>query len=102
MRQLPPELAAKGTEIVLDHARQAERAIVVGYPVGPTGTLRRRVTVERANSMQNSLSIAVRSRATHSILFEKGTVQRKTKKGYNRGRMPRPDEAKRMIPKAVR
>lgn len=102
LRHLPADLTEKGISIVTEHAQAAERAIETGYPIGPTGTLRRRVVLERSPSLKNSCSFAVRSQAPHANIFERGTVQRHTKKGWNRGRMPQQPESERLIPKAIR
>jgi hypothetical protein len=102
LRQLPADLTEKGIGIVTEHAQAAERAIETGYPIGRTGNLRRRVVLERSASTKNSCSFAVRSRAPHASIFERGTVERHTKKGFNRGRMPQQPESERLIPKAIR
>jgi hypothetical protein len=79
----------------------ADRETVAGYPTGPTGNLKSRVTIEKTNSRVSTTAI-VRSRAPHAFIFEKGTKRRQTNKGWNRGRMPAASEAQAMVPKVVR
>lgn len=101
LRRLPTDLADEAGTIVIAHAELAERQIETGYPEGPTGNLRRGVTTEKNRSKFGSSAI-VRSRAKHAFIFEKGTVGRRTSKGYNRGRMPEANVAQQMIPKVIR
>lgn len=101
LRRMPQSLTQEAHAIVVAHAEYAEREIEDGYPVGPTGNLRKRVTLE-VNTSRFSAGARVRSRAPHAGLFESGTKKRKTRKGYNRGAMPQAPEAQRMIPKAIR
>jgi hypothetical protein len=107
LRRLPEDLATEAGDIVIAHAEGARREVVSGYPTGPgskqfpAGTLKARVAVERNRSKVSTAAI-VRSRAPHAIIFERGTVQRRTDKGWNRGRMPKAREAQAMIPKVIR
>lgn len=101
LKNLPTDLAAEAAPIVESFANLARNEIRSGYPVGPTGNLRDRVQV--SSSMRSGKAAAiVRSLAPHSALFEKGTVQRHTKRGWNRGRMPVAPEPQRMIVKVIR
>jgi hypothetical protein len=101
LRNLPEDLAAEAGDIVSAHAEAAQREIVQNYPTGPTGNLKRRVTIEQHRSTVTTMA-TVRSRAPHAHFFERGTGNRRTDRGWNRGRMPEAPEAQRMIPKVIR
>lgn len=101
LRQLPDELKGEADAIVRLQAEDAKRSIQQGYPEGPTGNLKARVSVEH-NSSKWGTNAIVRSRAPHAWMFENGTRERKTSRGFNRGRMPKADEAEAFIPKAIR
>lgn len=102
LRALPEDIANEAGGIVLAHASDAAQGIRAAYPQGKTGNLRRGVTIQQKHSGRAGVSAIVRSRAKHASIFEKGTVQRHTKKGANRGAMPQPQESERMIPVVVR
>lgn len=101
LRALPQDLTQEAHAIVVAQAEAAQRDVVQGYPEGPTGNLKRRVTLE-VNTSRFSAGARVRSRAPHSALFERGTKARRTSQGYNRGVMPQAPESAQMIPKAIR
>lgn len=100
LRRLPQDLTQEAHAIVIAQAEAAQREVVNGYPDGPTGNLKRRVTLE-VNTSQFSAGARVRSRAPHASIFEKGTKARRTRQGRNRGRMPEASDAARMVPKAI-
>lgn len=101
LQQLPEELAAEANEIVASHALAAQQQIQAAYPQGPTGNLKKLVSTTVSASRFGGAAI-VKSRAAHASLFEKGTVLRRTAKGFNRGRMPAASPAEAFIPKAIR
>lgn len=101
LRELPEDLAQEASAIVLAQGEEAQRQIRTAYPQGPTGNLKRGVTVEHNTSKFTTRAI-VRSRAKHSSLFERGTKPRRTSKGWNRGTMPEAPESQRMIPIVIR
>ena len=101
LRRLPEELTAEADAIIQAQAGYAQQQIVAAYPQGPTGNLKHGVTVNKESSRFGVRAI-VRSRARHSHLFEFGTAPRRTKKGANRGSMPKAPESERMIPIVVR
>ncbi len=101
LRALPADLAAEGAQIVVAHATEAKREIAVGYPTGPTGNLKRGVTLDVETNQFGTIA-RVRSHAKHAHLYEDGTGPRRTRSGANRGRMPSAPEANRMIPKVIR
>lgn len=104
LHQLPDELKDEGAVIVERAANDAAREIEAGYPIGPTGNLKRGVTVTRDPSQSRlGVRVTVRSRAKHAHLFERGTKGlRRTHSGANRGRMPEAAQSAKMIPKAQR
>lgn len=101
LRSLPEDLKRESSVIVEAQAREAARDVQTGYPEGPTGNLKRGVTVQvdRSGLFAGAL---VRSRAPHASLFESGTKRRETTKGANRGVMPKPPASQRAIPKFIR
>jgi hypothetical protein len=101
LRRLPEELATEAGDIVLAHAEAAKRDVQSDYPTGKTGNLKRRVSVLRNRSKVTTQAI-VKGTAPHAFIFEKGTVNRQTDKGWNRGRMPEAPESQRAIPKFIR
>ncbi len=116
LRKLPEDLATEAGDIVLAHAEMAKRDVQAGYPVRtsnmnpgpnrktpwyPPGNLQRRITVQRNRSKVASAA-SVRVTAPHAAIFEFGTDKRTTEKGWNRGRMPKADEATAAIPKFMR
>jgi hypothetical protein len=98
LRNLPEDLAQEAGAIVMALAESAQQAVQQAYPEGPTGNLRRGVTVNRADASRFGVRAIVRSRARHSHMFEFGTKTRQTRKGANRGMMPQAPESQRMIP----
>jgi hypothetical protein len=101
LRALPEDLATEAQEIVVANANAAANDIRSGYPHGPTGNLRSHVTVAQTRSRVTTTA-KVSSRAPHANIFERGTANRVTNKGWNRGRMPQPPASERMIPKVAR
>lgn len=102
LRNLPDELADEAGAIVLSHANEAERLIQGAYPLGPTGNLKRGVRMNMEHSGRAGAAAIVRSTAKHSHIFERGTRQRRTDAGANRGRMPEAQPNQQMIPIVVR
>ncbi len=101
LRNLPADLAAEADVVVQAQANEMARAAESGYPEGPTGNLKAGITVEHNRSKFFTGAI-VKSRAKHAFIFENGTKPRQTRTGANRGAMPKPPEAERFIPKAIR
>jgi len=100
LNALPQDLAREAHAIVVAHATGAEHDIEVGYPEGPSGNLRARVSTSIEGARAGTTAI-VRSRAPHAGIFEKGTRRRRTNRGWNRGAMPQPPVSQRMVPKAI-
>lgn len=116
LHALPEDLATEAEEIVIAHAEGAKREIEAAYPIRatnlhpterrkstwfPPGNLHSRVTSVTSRSRVTTSAI-VKSRAPHAFIFEKGTGNRVTNRGWNRGRMPAAPDAQRMIPKVIR
>lgn len=101
LRQLPEDLAREASAIILAHAEDAGRRVRTAYPEGPTGNLKHRVTVNQEAGRFGTRAL-VRSRAPHAWIFEKGTRDRRTHSGANRGRMPAAPESQQMIPIVIR
>src|SRR5262245_56343360 len=97
LRHLPDELVGEATDIVAGAAENAAAAIRTNYPIGPgskkfpPGVLKSRVTVNAEHSRSRTFS-RVSSRAPHAWIFEYGTFNRRTARGWFRGRMTTPSE----------
>lgn len=102
LRQLPETLKAEAAQIVLDAAESCKREVQAAYPTGPTGNLKRGVTMTTDANNRAGVSARVKSNAKHVHIFEKGTQLRHTNSGANRGRMPPAPESQRMIPIVIR
>lgn len=102
LRNLPETLKAEAAAIVDAHAREAQRAVATAYPQGPTGNLKRRVSVTSNAGRRFIAESIVKSAAPHAALFEFGTKQRTTKNGANRGRMPAAPPNEAAIPIFIR
>lgn len=100
LRRLPDDLAREADVIVEATARDMARRAQAAYPEGPTGNLRRGVTVE-LNSSRWGTSALVRGRAKHATIFERGTKRRQTSQGGNRGAMPAASREQAFVPKAI-
>src|SRR6185369_9818998 len=99
LRKLPEDLTTEAAVIVSAYATQAKQEIQSGYPQGPTGHLRGGVRVIHNAGRRVSTTSIVKSTAPHAWIFENGTANRVTNRGANRGRMPKPPEGQKMIPK---
>lgn len=100
---LPKELAGQAEPIVRQAAQGAKDTVQRNYPTGPTGNLKSRVRIDRTVGMADfNPRVVVRSMAGHAGLFERGTKNRVTTDGANRGRMPVAPESQQMIPTVIR
>ena len=103
LRQLPENLKNEAAEIVIGAATDAMHQVQAAYPQGPTGNLKRGVTMTvEPGSSKLGVTARVKSGAKHSSIFEKGTVERHTRNGANRGQMPKAPDSERMIPIVIR
>lgn len=87
LRQLPSDLAAEATGIVIAHAEGAAQEIEGAYPAR-TGNLRNGMDVIRSAAGRFGVGALVRNRAKHAWIFENGTQARHTSLGASRGSMP--------------
>jgi hypothetical protein len=101
LRKLPEELAGEAAHIVEGAANGVASEVRRVYP-SHTGNLIGGVRVTHFEGGKVAAGAIVKSSAKHSHLYEYGTAQRRTAKGANRGRMPVPNESRRMIPIVVR
>jgi hypothetical protein len=111
LRDLPEHLVAEATAIVTLAAQRGADDVRSNYPTGPgsrkfpPGVLKSRVTVSTETSRGGAFA-RVSSRAPHAWIFEHGTGNRRTDKGWPRGRMGTPSERGRpeqaMIPHVIR
>jgi hypothetical protein len=101
LRDLPEDLRREADVVVRAQADAMAQDTQRAYPEGPTGNLRRGVTIKTQSSSFAAVAI-VRSRAKHAHFFETGTGARRTDKGYNRGRHPEPAEADKFVLRAIR
>ena len=104
LQNLPLALKAEAAGIVLDIAEEAASAIRAEYPEQSrteygTGNLRNGVRVKVVSAGQFGAAARVASTAPHAYIYEHGTVNRRTSKGWNRGLM-RPHPV--LIPIAIR
>lgn len=89
MRELtnaPEDIRTEARAIVREATEGAASEMAHRYPVGKTGTLRRRVRTSYPSSV--ALVGIAQNAAPHSHLYEFGTRQRQTSRGANRGSMP--------------
>lgn len=106
LRDLPEHLRDEASDIVQKTAAEAAEEVKNGYPGESftrhsTGNLQRGVT-RKAEYSRFGMSVTVRSRAKHAWIYENGTNPRQTRKGANRGRMPKAPDFRRMIPTVIR
>lgn len=86
LKQLPDELADEARGEIIRTTRAAANELRAIYPA-VTGNLRRGVKT-KIREQRGETTGVVESTAPHAHLWEYGTVNRKTEKGWNRGRMP--------------
>lgn len=100
LRALPSDMAAEANDIVVAHGTECKKEVEQGYPLGPSGNLRRGVTLSVDKSPYGTTA-TVKSNAKIAYIFEKGSVLRHTRTGANRGQMPVAQPEQRLIPKAI-
>ena len=87
LQALPDKLEAQANDEVKRTMYEAAVALKASYPQGDTGNLRAGVQTRFRINRRGFATGTVRSLSPHSHLWEFGTVNRKTQKGWNRGRM---------------
>src|SRR5262245_31087533 len=100
MQRLPDDMTADATAIVQSHARDAQREIVTDYPE-VSGNLKRNVSSDDQSRSRVSARVVLRSKAKHVWMFENGTRERKTSKGWRRGAAKAAPQAQKAIDAAV-
>jgi hypothetical protein len=96
--QLPDKIEQQANDEVKRTMNEAAAALIASYPVGTAGRrykgtdvdpggLRRGVKKRFRINRRGFATGTVRSTAQHAHLWEFGTVNRATQKGWNRGRM---------------
>jgi hypothetical protein len=85
--QLPDKIEQQANDEVKRTMNEAAAALVASYPEGDTGNLRKGVKKRFRINRRGFATGTVRSEAPHAHLWEFGTVNRRTEKGWNRGRM---------------
>jgi Bacteriophage HK97-gp10, putative tail-component len=86
LKRLPLELQQEARAEIVRTTESAAAELRAVYPA-VTGNLRRGVKTH-IRETRGETEGEVRSTAPHAHLWEFGTVNRKTEKGWNRGRMP--------------
>ena len=90
LKSLPADLVHEADGIVRGAASAAAAQIVSAYPTGPTGALKRGVSVETRSDAVSAVAI-VRNRARHAYIYERATKsppRRWKKNGKSTGTMP--------------
>jgi hypothetical protein len=87
LRNLPADLTHEAAGHVDDTVEQTASSLIQSYPRSDTGNLRKGV---KWGTTQSGFGVSgqVKSTAKTSHLWEFGTESRKTRKGWERGRMP--------------
>src|SRR5262245_34330795 len=87
LERLPSDLADDADAVVHDITERTAQELVAVYPTGDTGNLRAGVRTRYRRSKGKTVGYVV-STSPHAHLWEYGTQVRKTREGWNRGRMP--------------
>jgi hypothetical protein len=87
LKRLPAALQAEARAEIVRTTALAATELRAVYPIGPTGNLRKGVKTKLKDTKGETTG-TVLSTAPHAHLWEYGTVNRKTEKGWNRGRSP--------------
>jgi hypothetical protein len=98
--QLPSFLAARAQAALEARASTVAASIAAAYPVGKTGGLQSGVIV-RSQPRKTKARVLIVHKLRRALAYEKGTKFRKTKKGWNRGQIPRVEPGRNFIPKIM-
>lgn len=101
LRTMPSHLTEEASNIVEHTAQQAKGDVQAAYPTGPTGNLKRLVTISRQSGGFVTGAV-VKNRAPHAYIYEHGTQVRHTDAGWNRGVMPPAGPGRAFIPIVMR
>jgi hypothetical protein len=97
--QLPSFLAARAQAALEARASTVAAAIAAAYPV-VSGGLQGGVVV-RSQPRKTKARVLIVHKLRRAAAYEKGTKFRKTKKGWNRGQVPRVEPGRNFIPKIM-
>ena len=86
LHQLPEELHDEAFGIVADTTDKAEVALLEAYP-SRSGKMKKGVS-KKVERSQFGIVGTVTSKSDEAVWWEFGTVNRRTKQGWNRGRGP--------------
>jgi hypothetical protein len=86
LRKLPADLAAEAVDLVDNTVEVTAASLIQSYPRGDTGNLRGGVK-HSVTPSQFGVSGEVKSTSPHAHFWEFGTQNRKTSKGWNRGKL---------------
>jgi len=97
---LPDEMTVEATAIVQHHAKEAMREIVTDYPE-VSGNLKRNVSYDDQSRSNVSARAVIRSKAFHVWMYEHGTKERRTSKGWRRGAAKAARPPQQAVPAAI-
>jgi len=89
LRQWRGRLLEEARQAAKDAAEHMASSVADQWPTGKTGNLRSSVRVMTEATGADTFQFRVRTSAEHANLYEYGTTQRHTKRGGNRGVMPK-------------
>ncbi len=87
LQQVPDYIDEQASDEVQRTMQKAAATLRATYPQGDTGNLRKGVRTRFRLNKRGFAVGTVTSTAPHAQLWEFGTVNRHTQKGWNRGRM---------------
>jgi hypothetical protein len=87
LQNLPDRLTGEAVHIVDYWADATANQLLLNYPIGDTGNLRKGVRVNKLHEQGQGVYDEVKSSAPHAHLYEFGTQNRETEKGWKRGRV---------------
>lgn len=91
LKRLPADLMDEAQAIVHVTATTMQHEVLAAYPIGPTGNLRKDVSVKVEQTDRAGVTAWCFSRAKHAWLYEHGSKKRSWKNGKNTGAMPASD-----------
>lgn len=86
LRQIPARLVGEAVHIVDNYTDATANQLLLNYPIGDTGNLRKGVKTDKHHDGSGIFN-EVRSTSPHAHLYEFGTENRETEKGWKRGRV---------------
>ena len=86
LRTMPTHLRDQARDIVDHYTQITYSQVRQAYPVGDTGNLRKGVVIAERLTDAGVFNVVI-SKSPHAHLWEFGTVNRETTKGWDRGRV---------------